>query len=306
MILTPKALNCEGAQALMFDYIDGVLKSSDVMRLEAHLAVCEECRRELDARREMLAHIGSADQTPPATLKNSVMNKIAEVEQEKKPVFTFKPWMGGVCAACAAIMILVVGRGYIDSVVGTADISINDTGMIARIFQTALNAPTEEDRISVPDASGQIDSPNGDKYGFDPDDGDTTIETTTDAFQALSPETHDSADDVSMPADRAPEKVTTEDVQSFDELLSSVQASDNAVLICRKADLTGVIPNVTCDEVLVNGARYERYVIDFDAMLTFTGYLELVEKLKIDYRAFVPTGAQFDVCELYLLTDGES
>ena len=74
----------------------------------------------------------------------------------------------------------------------------------------------------------------------------------------------------------------------------------------KKSDLSGVIPSVTAQEILVNGAKYERYVINFDAMVAFTGYLELVEKLKIDYRAFVPTGAQFDVCEIYLLTGGEN
>lgn len=299
MILTPKALNCEGVQALMFDYIDGVLKSSDVMRLEAHLAVCEECRRELKERREMLAILGSAGEIPPASLKNSVMNKIAEVQQDKKPAFTFKPWMGGICAACAAIMILVVGRGYIGGAMEDADISLNDTGMIARIFLTGLNAPTASDKLDEAPAGEGEHLFDDVKYGYGTS-GDSIIETTTDAFQALSPEATDATEDV-IPSDKEPARI-----QKFDELLNSVQSSENAVLICRKVDLTGVIPNVTPDEVIVNESKYERYVIDFDAMVAFTGYLELVEKLKIDYRAFVPTGAQFDVCEIYLLTNGEN
>ncbi len=293
MILKPKALDCDTARALMFDYVDGVLCEADVLRLEAHIAECDACKRELDDCRQMLGSVKNSAYSVPSGLYDSVMSKIADMPQENGRLtksLRFKPWMGALTAACAALMILVVGRGYIDAGMNTADMAEAQAGEYARIDANMFDSP------NVPGDA----EPSGDTSSDDQRGGKTTVTVTTDSFAGFAPNTpkEDSENDGYG--------VEAHAFSLLDAVLAEVTDSDTAVLVCRKSDFEGIIPDTQAATVTLDEAVYERYLIDSDAMVTFTGYLELLEKLSIDYRAAVPDGAQFDVCEIYLLIDGEN
>ena len=124
-----KPLSCEEARDLMFDYLDNNLTPSRTERLLAHLAACADCRAELDERREMLALIADVAEEPPAALHDNIMRAIADIPQDAPgsgaKILTdqkrrFIPW-GTVAAACAAVMILVAGRGMLPGT-GAGDI----------------------------------------------------------------------------------------------------------------------------------------------------------------------------------------
>lgn len=110
-----KPLTCEKARELMFDYIDGELRAGDRLRLETHIAECEVCKSELAERSEMLNLIASCGETPPSELKSCVMDKIENVPRES-PAGRLRARLvpaGALTAAAAAVMILVIGRGFI-------------------------------------------------------------------------------------------------------------------------------------------------------------------------------------------------
>ena len=49
------------------EYIDGELEPSERRDLDAHLAVCVECRTDLAALRAVVTRAGSLSDTPPAS-----------------------------------------------------------------------------------------------------------------------------------------------------------------------------------------------------------------------------------------------
>ena len=186
MILKPKAINCDTARAMMFDYIDGGLEGADALRLEAHAAECDACKRELAECRQMLDTVKNSAYSVPAGFHDSVMNKIADVPQEtvsRAKAFRFKPWMGALTAACAALMILVVGRGYIDAGISKADMAEDKAGEYALI---------EADQFDSPNVSGDAE-PSG-NIPSEQRAGDTMVTVTTGSFAGFSPNTADKED----------------------------------------------------------------------------------------------------------------
>ncbi len=293
MILKPKAIDCDAARSMMFDYVDGALCEADVLRLEAHISDCDACKRELADCRQMLGTVKNSAYSVPSGLCDSVMNKIADMPQENGGLtksLRFKPWMGALTAVCAALMILVVGRGYIDAGINKADMAEDQAGEYARIDANLFDSP------NVPSEA----EPSGGTHSDEQHGGETTVTVTTGSFAGFAPNIKkENAENDRYIAEAC-------DSSLLDSILGEITDSEIAVLVCRKSDFEGIIPDAKAITVTLEEMEYERYVIDSNAMVTFTGYLELLEKLSKDYRAAVPADAQFDVCEIYLLIDGEN
>lgn len=305
MILNKKTLDCQAASDLMFDYIDGALRESDAARLEEHLETCEACRRELNERRAMLLAIASSAFNAPPSLYGNVMAKLEKTPQDARiltPRRHFKPWIGALTAVCAAVMILVVGRGYLFGPQNEADMAQDLVGN-ARIDADVFYSPTVNDTAEYSYVGG-----NGAEVEIyyanntTDDSGSVYVETTTEAVTALTP-TQGVSTNAAMEDKQADDAA---EGSELDLLFEKLQIGERAVLICRRSDFTGIIPDVDFETVIGDNAVYERYIIETDAMITFTGCLELLESLGVDYRAAVPTDAEFDKCEILLLIDGEN
>lgn len=290
MLLNRKAAGCEDVRTRMFDYIDGALSDVDAAALEAHLAECEPCRRELDERREMLALVKSSSAAVPSSLYGRVMAEVEKTPQDKKvllPRMRMKPWMGSLAAVAAAVMILVVGRGFLSQ--GARDEMLGSDPSGARIFDAAGAPADADDRID-------IEGENSDKVQYSVADEDISYGSkppvATMAPEAASPE--------------APDEYATEDVPGvsvLDVIFVANKADGVALLVCNKSDLDGVIPDVDRETSVVDAITCEHYILEAGVVAKLTGYIELLEHRGADYRAYVPTDEQFERCEIILLTE---
>lgn len=98
---------CEDAELLLGDYLEGYLLDSQRGTLEAHLAGCAACRRELTALRSLEARLGEQCEVEvPAGLEQRIVDQL--------PKRRFAPWMrrvmvtGGLSAG-AAMVVTILG-----------------------------------------------------------------------------------------------------------------------------------------------------------------------------------------------------
>lgn len=68
---------CRDVRDIFFDYLDGNLENKIATSVEAHLASCDACRRELERYRAALALLSQAKVEPPADFTAKVMERIA-------------------------------------------------------------------------------------------------------------------------------------------------------------------------------------------------------------------------------------
>ncbi len=302
MLLNRKTAGCEDVRALMFDYIDGTLSDSDAAVLKAHIAECEACRRELGERREMLSLVKSSADSAPSALYGAVMAEVEKTPQDAKvlvPRMRMKPWMGSLAAIAAAVMILVVGRGFIES--GASAEMLDQAPGDARVFDDGIFDASAEDADNadaiLPDKV-QYNYADADIYGSASED---KIVETTSSFSGYAP----------MPADTAAADVQNGDavgassvsVDVLDDVFAACVSEESALLVCAKEELEGIVPMSEAQPLSVEGVSCIYYAVDTDAIVMFTGYLEVLEHRGSAYRAYVPTDAEFDKCELILVTD---
>lgn len=101
-----KPLTCDGARALMFDYIDGTATEAEKAALSEHIASCDDCKSELSKRENMLGLVKLTSKEPPKALKDEVMAKIEFIPREKKK-FTPSVKLASALAACACVVAVV-------------------------------------------------------------------------------------------------------------------------------------------------------------------------------------------------------
>ncbi|MBQ2707368.1 MAG: zf-HC2 domain-containing protein [Clostridia bacterium] len=285
-----KPLSCEEARDLMFDYLDNNLTPSRTERLLAHLAACADCRAELDERREMLALIADVAEDPPAALHDSIMRAIADIPQDA-PGFgakiltdkkrRFIPW-GTIAAACAAVMILVAGRGMLPGT-GAGDI-----------------VSPAADRLALAEAADATDTDAAlyqAKLGDLSGEEDVVIVETTAGVSVLSPGP--------APSDTKNTPVTKQkaDAAALDALIDANPDTDAAVLALYASAFDGLAPVTEAEQLTVGGFDVTCYRVTENAAETFGGYVNLFEKEKIDYRVNIPEGSEFDEFQIWLLDE---
>lgn len=119
-------MNCKEVQAVLIDHLDQALPAAAAAQITEHLASCEECRREADDLRQLLAAMkASQQQLPSPTLRENfntmlqselnmetMANLLTTPEKETKPrgkVITFFASAAGRVAA--AVILLAGGIG---------------------------------------------------------------------------------------------------------------------------------------------------------------------------------------------------
>jgi anti-sigma-K factor RskA len=96
-------------------YLLDALEPAERADFEAHLAVCPECREEVDSLRSATASLaGEVAETPPASLRGRVLRTASETPQLPPVVAPRRRprrrWRAGAVAAAAAV---VVGVGVV-------------------------------------------------------------------------------------------------------------------------------------------------------------------------------------------------
>ncbi len=99
-------MKCEDVLLLISGHIDGENTAEEEQALQAHLSVCEECRRVLQAFEEVDAGLIQTKETAPESLCADVMAEIKKETAKKK----YRPWFG---IAVAAALTLVIGIGAV-------------------------------------------------------------------------------------------------------------------------------------------------------------------------------------------------
>lgn len=79
-----KTPSCKKFRLMADEYIEGELTAAEIRELEAHIAECEDCRKELEELRALKEAIRSAEEEMPEGLHSRIMASI-ESEPKKKP-----------------------------------------------------------------------------------------------------------------------------------------------------------------------------------------------------------------------------
>lgn len=127
-------MRCEEFQELMQREVDGLLSSADAARLEAHLASCAFCRRELELLRGVDAALREESLVEaPSGLVPATMALIAEREARRRMTERVVLWGAGATAGGFAVASLV-------RAVRNADVGERFTTAVNRTL-TALPQP---------------------------------------------------------------------------------------------------------------------------------------------------------------------
>ena len=97
-------MTCEEARLLFDERLDGAICDSDAERLCAHIAECEDCRRELAALESTHSLLASFAVEIPSELSDSVMKRI---QGEKNRHTIYKKWIRPLVALPAAALLCV-------------------------------------------------------------------------------------------------------------------------------------------------------------------------------------------------------
>lgn len=327
-----KPLTCEKARELMFDYIDGELKEGDRLRLEAHLEGCEACRDELSERSEMLTLISSCSDAPPQSLKLGVMEKIENIPQETRAQHLRHRLIpaGALTVAAAAVMILVVGKGFI---FGGAvnDVAMDDEkqlSIVADKYDSPEVAYDRADGVGKVDDNEACDIAEEDMVYTAAAEAVTENETvsepvlvelyaTTTALKAASPgyglilgvaDDYAASNSQEAPSDieaSGKSLATLAAVSPIDELFDKMRSYDAAIVVCEETDMVLLDGAVAMESLELNGAEFRRISVEADAMTVFTDLLTYLEDIEAQYRAAVPEG-DFTRCEIFMLTGAEN
>ncbi len=98
-------INCEQADMLLNEYIDGELDAVTVAALEAHLAECDSCRREYEQLRELCCAVGDAAEVAPPELHGRIMAAVrAEAGAARRRRFISRFGAGIAALLCFGVI----------------------------------------------------------------------------------------------------------------------------------------------------------------------------------------------------------
>ena len=159
---------CASAQALISAAADGELTLQEQQELQAHLALCPECRAAYDqtmAIRDAFAQWAEEEVELPGDLTAAVMQKIRQ-ESPKKP--RRRPYFSlALAAACCALMVL--GYQLIPRSGNVAD-SIAPAGEKSLPQEAQSDALQEESKTDAGDLSPQVNTAVAPSGQDSPDD----------------------------------------------------------------------------------------------------------------------------------------
>lgn len=76
-MIDPHDMVCQELVEVLTEYLDGALSAHDRARLEAHLAVCDDCQAYLDQFKATIGLAGKAnDEKLPPELRNFLRNAL--------------------------------------------------------------------------------------------------------------------------------------------------------------------------------------------------------------------------------------
>lgn len=160
-------MRCEQIRELLSPYIDQMTDEKENKIIDAHLARCEECRRELDYLKFMCGALGSLEHPEvPAGFNEDLHKRLLE---EKTSLFVAKevkrPKRSGWIAAGVAGLAIAVGI-YASSVL--------PLGNIVASLQDKTNEEQEKPRIAIEDIIRSIKGWNTESDTPDIDIADNT------------------------------------------------------------------------------------------------------------------------------------
>jgi Putative zinc-finger len=103
-------MTCKEAVARTTDYYEGILSSSEVQEIQAHLATCDKCRPYFEHALQMITAMGRIPE--PSMLSPKAKEQIMSAfrkQQSRKQRFTFRrPWAIAAAAVTVAILVAVI------------------------------------------------------------------------------------------------------------------------------------------------------------------------------------------------------
>ncbi len=289
MKTTKKPINCESAKEIMFDYLDGVASKTEASSLEYHISSCEDCKKELDERKNILDTVKLTAVDPPKGLKNSVMAKIGNIPQEKAG-WRFIPSSRTVSAlaiaACAVIMLAVGFRSMLFSdiavdgepktnegnTVYTSSIPALSTAAV-RLTDAYAHSVKEADASGLPSKILEITT-----YGSATIDGD--------------------ADNNSIKISMGESGSQIEKV--YDDAVSSVD--DNVGIVVGYADsFAGIISENEESEVEFAGLKCESYTVTENCVALAAQLLKGEIVGNAPWRVYLPSGVEISELQLIIL-----
>lgn len=320
MKLDQRSLDCDRARDMMFDYIDGELNNTETELLEAHIKGCEACRREHAERREMLELIKLAGSEPVPALHDRVAEAIAEVPQYRRSLFTRLRYLpaGTLVAACAVVMVLLVGRGYIFGGAADAVMDVEDKGILL-----AGVRPTEAfEDYADEDADGAYAAGVADCAEV-PEAADMEIAVdaeldaepeyysiTTASITAGSPKILADMDNAAVTYVETESVIITKSAKAptaseLDLFYESVRNDGAAVIVCYNV-LPELYEGLSGESFTSpNGTEYVLYTVTDGAKSLYSDHCAALSTEGASFRAYAPDGAA-ECYLLYVLTDLES
>lgn len=298
-----RSLDCEKVRDMMFEYIDGELSAADAFALEAHVALCDECRRELDERREMLLIIKESGNAAGPDLLEKIMSATEGVAQEKRRRFAgfrFAP-AGTLVAACAVFAVLVVGRGYL---FGGASLDAVDGGRAneERVGRYYLADEAYEEVLALSDAAaGAVLAVDADEAAFpaeavqeiEPDDAVYSVTTAT--VKADGPVMMKSA------GPKVTECYDDEEISELDLFIEATAPAGSAVIVCFESSDLPELGEPLERELCLNGQICDLYMIPSEPILAYDRVSGSLSDAGIEFRSLIPDGEEIRGLAVYVL-----
>jgi anti-sigma factor (TIGR02949 family) len=98
-----KTHSCKYFRLQVDEYIEGELTDAEMREFEAHIAECDDCRREVESARRLYAILRSSREPAPDGLHSRIMKAVkAEGRSKKKALIFRRSALSASCQTSAA------------------------------------------------------------------------------------------------------------------------------------------------------------------------------------------------------------
>ena len=146
--------SCKYFRSLADEYIEGELTDAQMNELEAHIAECENCRRELDELKALKNALRSTQAEVPEGLHEQIMSAI-KAEPKKKPARRHVFYRGAAISAacfmlCISFVVILSMMPFWSSGTGGADLPEDPMFASTDAARTEIAVDKEEVTPSAP------------------------------------------------------------------------------------------------------------------------------------------------------------